>query len=458
MIGYARADEPAPFDANASRPSDTPAEVANIDVIETPPSAELPLEQSQLRSNGLIADSHLNLEFRNFTNYSHDKGSNHRHAWVDSVQAQFESGFTKGLIGFGFDASLFGAFKLDGGNGAGNLVYVGKHGGGANRLAWAYPGAYDVKARISRTVFRYGLHDVSNPFLEPHDNRALPPTFLGGSIASAEIDRLALQGGSFTKVNARGNTNLADLSTSYGGTTFRRVSYVGGTWEYSPKGSVSLFADQADDVWRQYYAAVKHSAGSIESIELTGMANVYSTHDAGAARQGAIDNQAYSLSLSAQHGAHALLVGYQKIAGDQFFDYVNETAGDYLINSMDVDYNAPHEQSLQLRYTFDGKYANLPGFSAMLWAQQGWGADASSTANRLGPDGPAFSAIYFRNGQPVHGRHHEFGLIPSYVIQSGRFKNTKIAAYAMWHVGSAYYSDPTGQVYRLVVTVPMSVF
>jgi outer membrane porin, OprD family len=377
---------------------------------------------------------------------------------VGGVQAQFESGFTKGPVGFGFDASLFGALKFDGGLGAGNMVYVGNHGGGANRLAWAYPGVYDVKARISETVFKYGLHDVSNPFLEPHDNRALPPTFLGASVISREIDRWTLQAGSFTKVNARGHTNLEDLSTSYGGVRFKRLSYAGGTWDYSPNGSVSLFADQADDVWRQYYAAIQHSIGSVDSIKLTGSANVYATRDTGTALQGPIDNQAFSLALSAQHGPHALLVGYQEVPGDQFFDYVNETAGDYLTNSMDVDYNAPHERSLQLRYTFDGKYAGLPGFSAMLWAQQGWGADASSMANRYGPDGPGFSAIYFKNGQPVHGRQHEFGFIPSYAIQSGRFKDTKVSVLAMWHVGSAYYSDPTSQVYRLVVKVPINVF
>lgn len=54
----------------------------------------------------------------------------------------------RGIIGLGFDATLFGALKLDGGAGAGNMVYVGKHGGGANRFAWAYPGSYDAKARI----------------------------------------------------------------------------------------------------------------------------------------------------------------------------------------------------------------------------------------------------------------------------------------------------------------------
>jgi outer membrane porin, OprD family len=459
-VGHAHADEPPTSSTNVSQPtaaSAAPVDVANIDVIQAPPVAVLP-PTSQQKSNGLIRDSHFDWEFRNYTDYFHANDGTHRHAWVGSMQAKFQSGFTKGLVGFGFDASLFGALKFDGGNGAGNNVHVGKHGGGANQLGWAYPGEYDVKARVSETVLKYGLHNVFNPFLEPHDNRALPPTFLGASMTSQEVDRLKLQAGSFTKVNARGHTNLADLSTTYGGTAFKRVSYAGGVWDYSPNGSASLFADQADDVWRQYYAAAQHSIGRVDSIKLTGRADLYFTRDTGAARQGPIDNNAYALALSAQHGPHALLIGYQKILGDQFFDYVNETAGDYLTNSMDVDYNAPHEQSVQLRYVFDGKYANLPGFSAMLWALQGWGADASSTANRYGPGGPAFSAVYFRNGQPVHGRHHEFGIIPSYVVQSGRLKNTKVTVLAMWHVGSAYYLDPTSQVYRLVVAVPMSVF
>ena len=75
--------------------------------------------------------------------------------------ANFESGYTTGLIGIGFDASLYAALKLDGG-GAGSMVHIAKGGGGGNQLAWAYPGIYDVKARISNTVVKYGLQAVDN--------------------------------------------------------------------------------------------------------------------------------------------------------------------------------------------------------------------------------------------------------------------------------------------------------
>lgn len=411
---------------------------------------------SQAASAGFVADSRLDLEWRNYTDYFHASGIR-RHAWVEGLQARFESGFTQGMIGFGIDAALFGALKLDGGQGARNMVYVGRHGDGERRPAWAYPGMYSVKARVSQSVFKFGLQDVSNPFLDPHDNRALPPTFLGASLLSREINGLSLQAGSFTKADPRGQTNLASLRTAYCRVPFKRVSYAGATWDYSPNGSVSVYADQADNLWRQYYGSLQHAIGSVRSMRLTAFANLYSTHDTGTALQGPIHNNACSVSLSAQHGPHGLLVGYQKILGEQFFDYIDETAGVYLVNSMDVDYNAPHEQSFQLRYSFDGKQAGVPGLSAIVWAQQGWGADASATAQRSAQNGPLFSTLYFRHGQPIHGRHHEFGFIPTYVVQSGPLRHAKVTVIAQWHVGSAYYPDGTNQVYRLVVTLPMRV-
>ncbi len=424
---------------------------------DNPPRAQSALSD-QAASKGFIGDSHLMLNLRNYADVQDVTGGPHRHAWTQGAMLDYTSGFTQGPIGFGVDASLYGAFKFDGGQGAGNMVHVGKDGGGENQFAWAYPGLYDVKARVSDTVVKYGLQmTADNPFFEPHDNRALPPTFLGVSLVSKDIANTVLQGGSFTKVDPRGHTNLVDLSTSYGGVTFKRFSYAGGSWDYSPNGNLSLFANQADSVWRQYYGSLQQSVGDVSTLKWTGFANAYSTHSVGGGLEGHIDNNAYSLSLAAQHGAHSLLVGYQQILGDQFFDYVNETNGIYLVNSMDVDYNAPHEKSFQVRYGFDGQYAGLPGAKAMLWYELGWGADGSAGAAANGP-GSALYGLYWKDGQPVHGSHHEFGFIPSYTIQSGRFKDTKIVFTAMWHHGSKYYSDPSNSEYRLLVAMPLKLF
>lgn len=443
-------------DARRDLAEGMPDQGANIAVqAANPPRAQ----SSQSQSQGFVADSHLTLKLRNYADHLDVEGGPHRHAWVQGAMLDYASGYTQGPVGFGVDASLYGAFKLDGGAGAGNMVHVAKGGGGSNQLAWAYPGIYDLKARISDTVVKYGLQTVSNnPFLEPHDNRALPPTFLGVSLVSKDIADVALQAGSFTKVDARGHTNLTDLTTTYGGAAFKRFSYLGGSWDYSRSGSVALFANQADDVWRQYYGSVQQSFGDPSTLKWTGFANVYSTHSAGSAMEGHIDSNAYSLSLAAQHGPHSLLLGYQQVLGDQFFDYVNETAGIYLVNSMDVDYNAPHEQSFQVRYGFDGKYAGLAGAKAMLWYELGWGADASAGAQANASPGSSLYGLYWKNGQPVHGSHHEFGFIPSYTLQSGRFKDTSITFIAMWHHGSKYYSDPSNMEYRLVVNMPLKLF
>ncbi|AEA65312.1 Outer membrane porin, OprD family protein [Burkholderia gladioli BSR3] len=445
---------PAGISRDAAQPATTPNAVINAEANQAPsPTPNVDLS-AQAKSQGFIKDSHLELMFRNYSDVLDAKEGPHRHAWIQALMANYESGYTQGPIGFGVDASVYAAFKLDGGAGAGNMVHVAKGGGGSNQLAWAYPGIYDVKARISNTVVKYGLQIVDNPFMEPHDNRALPPTFLGATIVSNEFKNVMLEGGSFTKTDARGRSTLINLTSQYGGTRIDRLSYVGGTWDYLPTGSVALYANQAENVWNQYYASVRQSFGSPSSVKWTGFGNVYSTHDTGDARQGYINNNAYSLSLAAQHGPHELLLGFQQVLGDQFFDYLNETNGIFLTNSMDVDYNAPHEKSLQLRYTFYGKDGGLPGFKAMVWGLTGWGADGSVGA----ANDPSHSGIYWKDGQPVQGRHHEFGFIPSYTIQGGRFKDTKITFIAMWHVGSAHYSDSTNQEYRLVVNLPVTVF
>ncbi|CAH2796376.1 MAG: Outer membrane low permeability porin, OprD family [uncultured Paraburkholderia sp.] len=107
---------------------DTTNALVNAEASQTVTPPEPP--SSQAASKGFIADSHLNLQLRNYADYFQAPPSLYRHAWVQGAQVNYESGFTQGLVGFGVDASLFGALKLDSGNGAGNMVHVGKSGGG----------------------------------------------------------------------------------------------------------------------------------------------------------------------------------------------------------------------------------------------------------------------------------------------------------------------------------------
>jgi hypothetical protein len=164
------------------------------------------------------------------------------------------------------------------------------------------------------------------------------------------------------------------------------------------------------------------------------------------------------VALSAQHQAHTVMLAYQKIQGKQFFDYVGEGAGNFLSNSMNVDYNAPGEQSLQLRHTVDLGSYGLPGLRIMSWLVQGWGADASATAASHADPASSLYGLYWKNGEAVHGRHWEIGMIPTYVIQTGRLKGSSINLTLMHHHAASHYSDPSNNLYRLVINMPFNIF
>jgi outer membrane porin, OprD family len=430
---------------------------------EAPPSsppdtgADAPIS-SQAKSQGFIEDSHFKLLFRSYSEHFEAEGIKKKDAWVIGNQAVYESGYTRGLFGVGLDASLFSALKLNGGNGAGNRVHLNADGTGQNQLAWTYPGVWDVKARVSNTVLKYGQQLFDNPFLVPHDNRALPPTFRGFSLASDEIKNLTMKAGTVDAVLARGMTSTSSLYTEYGGIRFSRFTYAGGDYTIGDDTAITLYGSRAENVWDQYYFTASHSIGSPSAIRWTGALTYYYTHDVGQSREGPINNHAYSLALSGQHGAHTVQVGFQQIASNQFFDYVGQTAGDYLANSLDVDYNAPHEKSLSLSYSLNFKDYGVPGLKMTTWTAYGWGADATTSANRYADPDSALHGLYWKDGQPVHGTHWEIGVIPSYTVASGKLKDTSVKFYYMHHHGSKYYSDSSSDVYRLMVNVPVNVF
>ncbi|SAK64478.1 OprD family outer membrane porin [Caballeronia calidae] len=427
----------------------------------SPPNTEADAPvSSQAKSKGFIEDSHVNLLLRSFTEHDEFKGAGKKDAWVLGAQAVFESGYTKGLIGLGGDVSLFGAFKLNGGVGAGNRVHVGTDGGGSNQLAWAYPGVWDVKARVSNTVLKYGQQLFDNPFLVPHDNRALPPTFRGFSLASDEIKNLTLKAGTVDGVIARGMTTVTGLTTEYGGTHVSQFTYFGGDWTRGGDTAVSLYGSVANNVWQQWYLTATQSIGDPKSVRWTGALNYYYTGAIGDKRQGSISNNAYSLALAGTHGAHTVQFAFQQIVSDQTFDYMGQSAGDYLSNSLDVDYNQPHEKSVSLSYTLNMKDYGVPGLKLTMWSAYGWGADGSAMAyGGSSQAGHYWSGGAVGAGQPIGGTHYELGVIPSYTVPDGKFKNTSVKFYYMHHhSNSAYYPDGSSDVYRLMVNVPVNVF
>jgi len=296
---------------------------------------------------------------------------------------------------------------------------------------------------------------TENPVLRYKDNRALPSTFQGIALNSNELDWLALQAGSFERAIPRTGTGSERLTTTFGNRAYSgsRISYLGATAK-SPYGlTVSAYGSRFEDMWQQYYLGATHLAGDRAHLALKTSLNYYRTRDQGEQHLGFIDNDAYSLAVTAAHGAHGLTAAWQQVFGDEYFDYVWESTGNYMANSLYSDYNGPNEKSWQLRYDLDFAAYGIPGLTASLWHAKGWGIDGSHyNGDRDGRN----------TGYNVRGldgaKHNENGLMLAYVVQSGALKNAVLRSIVYNHRESGGQIDGSYDEFRLVANVPFTLF
>lgn len=445
------------------------AMIAMLAVVQPGWAAEPVAPQDQ--ATGLLDGSHLNLNLRHYYSNQHTQRSTHlvikkdgvaeptreRITWVQTAMLNYSSGYTEGLIGVGVDAALFSAVTLERGHGAvangGDRVLVDSDGDALP--TWSRLGVGDLKLRVSSSELKAGRMLTENPILRYKDNRALPSTFQGVAINSNELDWLALQAGSFERAIPRTGSGSERLTTTFGNRAYSgsRISYLGGT-ATAPAGlTLSAYGSRFEDMWQQYYLGATHVVGNRADLALKTSFNYYRTRDQGEQRLGYIDNDAYSLAMTAAHGAHGLTAAWQQVFGDEYFDYVWESTGNYMANSLYSDYNGPNEKSWQLRYDLDLATYGVPGLTASLWHAKGWGIDGTHySGDRNGHN----------TGYNVRGldgaKHNENGLMVAYVVQSGRLKNTVLRSIVYNHRASGGQIDGSYDEFRLVANVPFNLF
>ncbi|GAB3260436.1 OprD family porin [Chitinimonas naiadis] len=378
-----------------------------------------------------------------------------RFGFLQAGQWAMQGAWSPEPVTLAADASLFGALKLDGGGGAGNRAYVGSNGRSRDRAAWAYLGEAALSARGAAGMLKLGLQRVNNPFLEPDDSRALPPTFRGLAGGFAISPETRWEAGRFHAVIARGHDRPQSLATSYGGTPVTRFDYAGLRWQSGREGA-QLFAGRAQDVWRQYYFSVNRTLLDAGAGSLQGKLSAYVTSEDGRQRQGAISNRALSASLSASTAGTVLTLGLQRILGDQYFDYLAETNGILLANVFGADYNAPNERSVQLRLRLDGRQLAIPQADLTVWAIHGWGVNAEVEAARHANPTDYLHGLYWRQEQPIAGSHGELGIRLGYGFTSGRLKQGRLSLLAMSHRQTAYYPSKDFTKLQIVLQLPPS--
>ncbi|MFP0196966.1 OprD family porin [Pseudomonas sp. PHC1] len=406
-------------------------------------------------ASGFLDDAKTEVLSRNFY-LSNDYRSpspaekNYKQEWTQGFIGTFASGFTQGTVGFGLDAHAFYGLKLDGGKGHSGTGLLPVDSDGRSESEYSSAGGA-LKLKASKTTLAFGEMTVGTPVFDTSDKRLQPEYATGFLLDSREIDSARVVAGRFTAFKNQDSSSGKGDFQGYGASTQgESISFVGtDLFSDSPLGG-ALYASDLSDTWRQYYANL-HFKQSGLLLD----ANVYHTRDTGQALAGAIDNTAFSLSGKYTFGAHAVMLGWQRINGDTPFDFVG---GDsiYLANSIKyADFNGAHERSWQARYDLDLGAFGIPGLNFMTRYVSGSHIDGTHA-----PRGGAYNPFDADSGQyqPQQGdggKHWERDIDLRYIVQSGAAKDLSVQLSHVSHrANSAQAGDDIDRIY-VVIQYPL---
>ncbi|MEB0105011.1 OprD family porin [Pseudomonas trivialis] len=380
----------------------------------------------------------------------------YRTNWVQGTILNLSSGFTQGTVGVATEVAAYNAIVLDRSKrdikGGSNRTLADSDGDAVDQ--WSKLGLANVKFRVSNTTLTAGRQNFSSGIVDTIGNRALPSSFEGFALNSEEFSNLSFQGAYFDRVSPRTEQSLSKFRSEYGNGQEADHVYTAGV-NYQPFKSLktSVFGAQVKDFWNQYYFGATHELGDSQQLSLTTGLNYYKTVDEGKKLMGKIDNDTYSLSLGLTHQAHSLTFSYQQVNGNEYFDYLHETNGIYLANSLTSDFNGPNEKSFQIAYGINMAEYGVPGLKFNIYSARGWGIDGTHYTGDGGVKGFAYNGIQSQDGE----KHQEYGVGSSYAIQSGPLKATTVRATYVTHRASENQSDGNLREFRLVTTIPFNI-
>ncbi|MBK5517318.1 OprD family porin [Pseudomonas sp. TH10] len=389
--------------------------------------------------------------------------------WVQGTIVKYNSGFTEGTVGFSTEVAAYNAIALErdrenlasnnGGApgtrpGAGNNRTLTREGGEAVGQ-WSKVGLANIKARVSNTTLTAGRMGFSSPQVDVIGNRALPSSFEGVSLHSEELNNLSFDLATFDRNSPRTEESLSKFRSEYGDSSAEadHVNTAGITYTPFASLTTSLWGTQAEDLWNQYYFGASHVLGDSSVLSLTTGLNYYKTVDEGKKLLGEIDNDTYSLSFGLTHQAHNLTFSYQQVNGNEYFDYLHETNGIYLANSLLSDFNGPNEKSFQVSYAINMAEYGVPGLKFNIYQARGWGIDGTHYNGNKGVAGKGYDGIQEQDGE----HHYEYGIGATYAVQSGPLKATTIRGTYTAHRASEFQSDGSINEFRLVTTIPFNI-
>jgi imipenem/basic amino acid-specific outer membrane pore len=368
--------------------------------------------------------------------------------WGQGFLMDYQSGFTRGDIGFGVDASAYTAYKLDGGRGTTGTGMFPAEGDGERAESSTLNSS--IKMKWSNTVIKYGDLRPYNPVFATPDLRLMPMTTRGIQLLSGDLDKVSLDVGHFYA--SRGYTSTdhsGGFMAGYAGVDAGDVDYAGFTYQPVEQGSAGLYVSRAEDLWRQFYINANYALPLATEQTLSFDFNLYRSLDEGQARAGAINVTAWSLATAYGNGPHTFTLSLQKIQGSQPFDYLKASDGTYmdsiyLANSSQYgDFNGPGEKSIGLGYGYD--FGSSGYLRTTLGFRYVYGFDIDN--EQVDPDG---LYAYFAHAD----KQIERDLDLKTVVESGALKNLSVRVRYAEH---SFTGDSVKQL-RVITEYPFDLF
>lgn len=374
---------------------------------------------------GFIEGATATLQARNYyfsRDFSDIVGPNQQskaEEWAQGFILKVNSGYTRGTVGVGVDLLGQLGIKLDSGGGRVNTGLLPTDSDGKAVDDYSRLGAA-LKVRWSQTELKVGELTPNLPVLTFSDIRLLPPTYQGASIVSQEIAGLTLQGGQFRSgslLNAAGDdkmrAKLGHVPQLGGNAATDRFNYAGADYAFNDKRtSAGIWYAQLENIYNQRFYSFKHSE-PVGDWVFGANIGFYDSREDGDKLLGDIDNQAAFSQLSARHGGHSFMVGYQAIFGDNAFPRVFNNVTPLGNEVPTYEFAGADERSWQLRYDYDFAAMGVPGLIAGVRYITGDNVDVQATNG---------------GGSNYEGKEWERDLDIGYTFQSGLLRNLSVRA------------------------------
>jgi len=365
-------------------------------------------------SADFISDSKANLEARNFYMNrdfrQHNAAQSKAEEWAQGFILRFDSGYTDGPIGVGFDAIGLVGIKLDSSPDRSGTGLLKSDREAPRRAQDEYGEAgFTAKLRASKSTLKVGTLQPLLPPLIRNDGRLLPQTFRGAWLNSNEVKDLTLDLGRIDRVNQRDSSDNEEMTVFNGGKrnivlgstkTSDEFLFGGGRYQWTPELSTSYYYGGLDGIYKQHLVNVVHqiSLGEGQSFK-SDIRFARSTDDGGSN----VDNDAFGALFTYRLGANGFTAGYQSMSGDTGFAYI-AGSDNALINLVQInDFGNQDEHSWQLRYDYDFAALGVPGLTFMTRYLSGDNVD--------------------RGAGLSEGKTWERNMDIAYVVQSGPLKN-----------------------------------